>query len=121
MAKSRFRIDSVNSVSEILVRDIVRGDFLERQRSVVPIGASGAGKTRLAIAIACNRAGARGRFFIGVDLVDKLEARGRVGRQGGLAEYPMRRNSLVLGVLDYLPFAQSDGQFLFHLISRLYE
>jgi hypothetical protein len=83
VAKGQFRIALVNSLSEILVRDIVPGDFLERLRSVPPIGGSGAGKTDLVIAIACNRAGARGRFFKGVDLVDKLEARVRVGRQGG--------------------------------------
>lgn len=35
------------------MRDIVRGDFLERQRSVVPIGGTGAGETDLVVAIAC--------------------------------------------------------------------
>ncbi len=82
VSKCRFRIASVNSANEILVRDIVGGDLLEPHRSVVPIVETGAGKTHLAIAIACIRAGARGRFFNGVDLVYKVEARVSVGRRG---------------------------------------
>ena len=33
----------------------------------------------------------------------------------------MRMDFIVLDELGYLPFAQSGGQLLFHLISRLYE
>jgi IstB-like ATP binding protein len=45
---------------------------------------SGTGKTHLAIAIArsCIRAGLRGGFFNTVDLVNRLEAEARAGRQG---------------------------------------
>src|SRR5215471_6139684 len=108
-------------VNETLVRDLAGGDFLAHQRNVVLIGGTGTGKTHLAIAIAraCIRGGARGRFFNVVDLVNKLEAEGRSGRQGRLAEYLCRKDFVVLDELGYLPFAQSGG--LFHLISRLYE
>src|ERR1700680_4211806 len=53
---------------------------------------TGTGKTHLAIAIArsCIRAGSRGRFFTTVDLVNRLEAEGRAGRQGRLAVYLYR-------------------------------
>ena len=83
----------------------------------------GTGKTHLAIAIAraCIRDGARGRFFNVVDLVNKLEAEGRAGRQGRIADYLSRMDFIILDELGYLPFAQSGGQLLFHLISRLYE
>jgi chromosomal replication initiation ATPase DnaA len=82
---------------------------------------SGTGKTHLAIAIAraCIRDGARGRFFNVVDLVNRLEAESRSGRQGRLADYMCRKDFVVLDELGYLPFAQSGGQLLFHLISRL--
>jgi DNA replication protein DnaC len=110
-------------VNETLVRDLAGGDFLDHQRNVVLIGGTGTGKTHLAIAIAraCIRAGARGRFFNVVDLVNKLEAEARAGRQGRMADYLTRMNFIVLDELGYLPFAQSGGQLLFHLISRLYE
>ena len=81
------------------------------------------GKTHLAIAIArsCIRAGSRGRFFTTVDLVNQLEAEGRAGRQGRLADYLTRLDFVILDELGYLPFAQAGGQLLFHLVSRLYE
>ena len=56
-----------------------------------------------------------------VDLVNKLEAEARAGRQGRMADTFSRKDFIVLDELGYLPFAQSGGQLLFHLISRLYE
>jgi DNA replication protein DnaC len=67
------------------------------------------------------RAGARGRFFNVVDLVNKLEAEARAGRQGRMANYLSRKNFIILDELGYLPFAHSGGQLLFHLVSRLCE
>jgi DNA replication protein DnaC len=110
-------------INETLVRDLAAGEFLAHQRNVVVVGGTGTGKTHLAIAIAraCIRDGARGRFFNVVDLVNRLEAESRSGRQGRLADYMCRKDFVVLDELGYLPFAQSGGQLLFHLISRLYE
>src|SRR5207245_2461198 len=63
----------------------------------------------------------RGRFYTAVDLVNRLESEARAGRQGRLADYLTRLDFVVLDELGYLPFAQTGGQLLFHLISRLYE
>jgi DNA replication protein DnaC len=110
-------------VNEPLARELAGGNFLAHQRNVVLVGGTGTGKTHLAIAIAraCIRAGARGRFFNVVDLVNKLEAEARAGRQGRIADYLCRMDFIILDELGYLPFALSGGQLLFHLISRLYE
>ena len=110
-------------INETLVRDLAAGGFLAHQRNVVLIGGTGTGKTHIAVAIARSliRAGARGRFFNVVDLVNKLEADARAGRQGRLADHLSRLDFVVLDELGYLPFAQAGGQLLFHLISRLYE
>jgi DNA replication protein DnaC len=75
----------------------------------------------IAIARACIRGGARGRFYTVVDLVNRLKSEARAGRQGRLADYLTRLDFVVLDELGYLPFAQTGGQLLFHLISRLYE
>ena len=79
-------------INESLVRDLASGNFIAQQRNVVLVGGTGTGKTHLAIAIArsCIRAGSRGRFFTTVDLVNRLEAEGRAGRQGRLADYLTR-------------------------------
>ncbi len=110
-------------INETLVRDLASGNFLAHQRNVVLVGGTGTGKTHLAIARAraLIHGGKRGRFFNVVELVNKLEAEGRAGRQGRMAEYLCRMDFVVLDELGYLPFAQSGGQLLFHLISRLYE
>ena len=110
-------------INQTLVNDLAGGGFIAQQRNVVLVGGTGTGKTHLAIAIArsCIRDGARGRFYNVVDLVNRLETETRNGRQGRLAEHLTRMDFIVLDELGYLPFAQSGGQLLFHLISRLYE
>jgi DNA replication protein DnaC len=110
-------------INETLVQDLATGAFLAHQRNAVLVGGTGTGKTHLAIAIArsCIRAGARGRFYNVVDLVNRLETEMRSGRQGRLADQLTRLDFIVLDELGYLPFAQSGGQLLFHLVSRLYE
>jgi DNA replication protein DnaC len=110
-------------INEGLVRSLATGAFLAEQRNAVLVGGTGTGKSHLAMAIArsCIRAGARGRFYIVVDLVNRLESEARAGRQGRLADYLTRMDFVVLDELGYLPFAQTGGQLLFHLISRLYE
>jgi DNA replication protein DnaC len=110
-------------INEGLVRDLAAGGFIAQQRNHVLVGGTGTGKTHLAIAIArsCVRAGSRGRFFNVVDLVNRLEGEARSGRQSRIADYLTRMDFVILDELGYLPFAQSGGQLLFHLISRLYE
>jgi DNA replication protein DnaC len=110
-------------INEGLVRELANGSFVADQRNVVLIGGTGTGKTHLAIAIAraLIRNGTRGRFFNVVDLVNRLETETRGGKQGRMADYLTRLDFVILDELGYLPFAQSGGQLLFHLISRLYE
>jgi DNA replication protein DnaC len=110
-------------INQILANDLAGGGFIAQQRNIVLVGGTGTGKTHLAIAIgrSCVRAGARGRFYNVVDLVNKLEAENRTGHQGRIADHMARLEFVILDELGYLPFAQTGGQLLFHLISRLYE
>jgi len=110
-------------INQTLVHDLASGNFIIQQRNAVLVGGTGTGKTHLAIAIArsCIRSGSRGRFYNVVDLVNRLETETRNGRQGQLADHLTRMDFIVLDELGYLPFAQSGGQLLFHLVSKLYE
>jgi len=106
-----------------LIAQLATGAFLEDKRNVVLIGGTGTGKSHIAIGIARSviRNGRKARFFNAVDLVNKLEGEAKLGRGGRIADALTRVDLLVLDELGYLPFAQSGGQLLFHLISRLYE
>ena len=106
-----------------LIQQLASGGFLDTQRNVVLIGGTGTGKSHIAIGIArsCIRGGRKARFFNVVDLVNKLETEVKLGRQGRLADSLIRTDLVIMDELGYLPFAQSGGQLLFHLISRLYE
>src|ERR1700758_636705 len=100
-------------INENLVRDLAGGGFIAQQRNAVLVGGTGTGKTPPAIPIARSgiRAGSRGRFFNTVDLVNRLEAESRAGRQGRLADYLTRLDFVILDELRYLPFAQTGGRF----------
>ena len=86
------------------------------------VGGTGTGKSRLVTAVlrGCIRNGVRGRFFDTVNL-NLLEAEARDGRRGRRGEQLVRRDLVVLDELGYLPFARIGGQFLFRLLSGLYE
>ena len=106
-----------------LIESLSGGTFLDDQRNLILVGGTGTGKTHIAIGIArnCIRAGRKARFFNVVDLVNRLEGEVKLDRQGRTADTLSRIDLVILDELGYLPFAQSGGQLLFHLISRLYE
>ena len=110
-------------INGALIEQLSTGAFLADQRNVVLVGGTGTGKSHIAIGITRSIicAGKKARFFNVVDLVNRLETEVKLGRQGRIADGLTRVDLLVLDELGYLPFAQSGGQLLFHLISRLYE
>ncbi len=110
-------------VDEGQVRELATGTFLDAKRNAIFIGGTGTGKTHLCIAVASAviRTRARGRYFNLVDLVNQLEQEKAAGRSGRLSEKLLRYDVIVIDELGYLPFSQSGGQLLFHLISKLYE
>ena len=61
------------------------------------------------------------RFYSTVELVHALEKEKPEGRAGRIALTLMRLEPIILDGLGYLPFSQSGGTLLFHLLSKLYE
>ena len=111
-------------VDQALVQRLHEGQFLEAAHNVVLIGGPGTGKTHLASAIgiqAIQQHGHRVRFYSTVELVNTLEQEKVLGKQGQLALRLMYADLVILDELGYLPFSQTGGALLFHLLSKLYE
>lgn len=56
-----------------------------------------------------------------MDLVNALELEKAQSKQGRIAFNLMHMDVVILDELGYLPFSQSGGALLFHLLSKLYE
>ena len=105
------------------MRELATGSFLQNQRNAVLVGGTGSGKSHLAVpSPAPASAPAPGAASIPRSTWSTgWEAEARPAGSGRIADRLTRLHFLILDELGYLPFAQSGGQLLFHLVSRLYE
>jgi DNA replication protein DnaC len=113
-----------SSVDEALVRRLQSTEFTTAAHNAVFIGGPGTGKTHLATAIgvaAIQQHAKRVRFFSTVELVNALESEKAHGKAGQIALKLMYVDLVILDELGYLPFSQTGGALLFHLLSKLYE
>jgi DNA replication protein DnaC len=111
-------------VNDVLIRQLCGGDFMDNAQNVVFVGGPGTGKTHLATAIsiqAIEQLHRRVRFFSTVELVNALEKEKQQGKTGQIALRLMHADVVILDEMGYLPFSQTGGALLFHLMSKLYE
>ena len=110
-------------VDEGQVRELATGTFLDAKRNAIFIGGTGTRKSHLASpwprrSSALAPGDGSSTSSILSTSSSKTKAAGRSGR---LSEKLLRYDLIVIDGLGYLPFSQSGGQLLFHLISKLYE
>lgn len=118
-----FVFDNVK-VDRSLIMELADLSFTDAAHNVVLIGGMSTGKSHLATALGVSgitKHGKRVRFYSTVDLVNLLEQEKAAGKAGKLAFALMRMDLIILDELGYLPFSQTGGALLFHLLSKLYE
>jgi DNA replication protein DnaC len=105
------------------IEQLAAGSYLDTAHNLILVGGTGTGKTHLATAlgVAAIHQGKRVRFYNAVDLVNLLEREKQLGKAGQLARQLVQMDAVILDELGYLPFPESGGALLFHLISQLYE
>jgi len=110
-------------LSSARLEQLASAGFMEEAHNLILVGGTGTGKTNLATAIgvAAIHKGKRVRFFNAVDLVNELEREKLAGKTGCMVRKLLQVGTVIVDELGYLPFPESGGALLFHLISQLYE
>jgi DNA replication protein DnaC len=114
---------SETPLQQARVEQLATAAFMDQAHNLILVGGTGTGKTHLATAlgVAAIHAGKRVRFYNAVDLVNQLEHEKQLGKAGHLAKQLIPIDAVIIDELGYLPFPESGGALLFHLISHLYE
>ena len=110
-------------VSQAQIQQLATAAFMEEAHNLILVGGTGTGKSHLATAmgVAAIHNGKRVRFYNAVDLVNELEREKQAGKSGSIARKLIQVDAVIVDELGYLPFPESGGALLFHLISQLYE
>ena len=118
-----YNFDNVAFPEGFTSKELMSLDFVTRAEDFVFHGATGRGKTHLAIAIgvACANAGKKVRFFGTADLVMQLK---KAKKEGSLSNYLKeisRSELIILDELGYVPLDIEGARLLFQVMSSCYE
>ena len=110
------------TLSEVQLRRLAEGHYIDAFESILFIGEPGTGKTHLASALgAAAQQGRRVRFVTTGALVNELtEAKDAHALSRVIARYA-RVELLILDEVGFVPLAKTDAELLFQLLSERHE
>jgi DNA replication protein DnaC len=118
-----FNFNDQPSINQELIRELMRGEYIDKKENVLLIGNSGTGKTHLATALAFQACcqGRAVRFFTVTGLVTELLEQREEKQLGKFYRQLARLNLIVLDELGYVPFSKAGAELLFEVVSKAYE
>ena len=111
------------SLNKPLILELAKGQYLDGAENVLMIGASGVGKTHLAIALglaACAQ-GRKVRFFRVTELITLLLEAREEKQLLRLRKQLAQLDLLILDELGYVPTGKAGAELLFDVLSTAYE
>ena len=118
-----FDFQAQPSINQELIRELIRGEYMDRCENVLLIGNSGTGKSHLAtgLAFAACQQGRRMRFFTATGLITQLLEKREERQLERFQKQLERLHLIVLDELGYVPFSKTGAELLFEVVSRAYE
>jgi DNA replication protein DnaC len=111
------------SINEASVRELIRGEFVQRKENVLLVGNPGTGKSHLATALghAVCMQGLKVKFFSVTGLVTTLLEHREERTLQRFKKQLERYHLIILDELGYVPFSKTGAELLFDVVSRAYE
>ena len=118
-----FNFTASPSLDKNRLLELARGEYIARRENIILIGASGTGKTHLALGLgltACQQGLSVG-FVTAVSLMRQLLETHEQRRLLSLQRRLVACKLLIIDELGYVPLSADCSQFLFEVISERYE
>jgi len=118
-----FDFSAQPSINEAAIRELMRGEFVQRKENVLLVGNPGTGKSHLASALghAVCMQGLKVKFFSVTGLVTMLLEHREERTLQRFKKQLERHHLIILDELGYVPFTKSGAELLFDVVSRAYE
>ena len=118
-----FDFTAMPSLNKVMVMELARSEYIERQENIIALGPSGTGKTHIALGLglaACQK-GLKVRFITASALVHGLIEARDDKQLLRFQKQIINQNLLIIDELGFVPLSKTGAELLFELISQRYE